>query len=540
MLRNIIHKLGYYLLKPFREHFIFMIVFFILVTFLLPAYEIVYNQLYINAIILSIHCFVLSFIVTLVIGLIKPKILRQIIQGFLLSVLGVLFAISFYCIFVLGYLFDSDVAQLILGTDINEAKEFASVMIPKWAIFTISFFFLFLAVLWYLSTNYNLNLGKLPSKIALGITCLCILVNIDCWTIWQDGPINVIKQFLYYQVPDDLYSHYTHPNITFSDEQQGVNNIILIIGESFARSHSSLYGYDKMTNPYLDNLRDSSMLFVFDSIDSPAPSTALSLKYMLSLYNKDDSIANKQWFDYTSIIELMQCCGYDCFWFGNQAKGSRHNSASRLFAEACQHQEFLQQEGGDKFNTNFDMILVDSSFNYVSHLNPEQKHFIIYHMMGSHFDFCMRYPQEFSKFSEIEYADSPQEHRSILASYDNSILYNDYIVSLIMDLYKNKDAIIIYLPDHGQVMYRDPNEPDFFAHASEKDPKQYALGVEIPFMIYASPLYQERHPDVMERIRYRQNHTKVWNSENLPYLIMDLIGVKEVDGIAVKPKSLLN
>ena len=50
-----------------------MIVFFILVTFLLPAYEIVYNQLYINAIILSIHCFVLSFIVTLVIGLIKPK-----------------------------------------------------------------------------------------------------------------------------------------------------------------------------------------------------------------------------------------------------------------------------------------------------------------------------------------------------------------------------------------------------------------------------------------------------------------------------------
>ena len=172
MLRNIIHKLGYYLLKPFREHFIFMIVFFILVTFLLPAYEIVYNQLYINAIILSIHCFVLSFIVTLVIGLIKPKILRQIIQGFLLSVLGVLFAISFYCIFVLGYLFDSDVAQLILGTDINEAKEFASVMIPKWAIFTISFFFLFLAVLWYLSTNYNLNLGKLPSKIALGITCL--------------------------------------------------------------------------------------------------------------------------------------------------------------------------------------------------------------------------------------------------------------------------------------------------------------------------------------------------------------------------------
>ena len=109
-----------------------------------------------------------------------------------------------------------------------------------------------------------------------------------------------------------------------------------------------------------------------------------------------------------------------------------------------------------------------------------------------------------------------------------------------MDLFKNKDAVVIYLPDHGQVMFRDPNKPDFFAHATEKDSLQYALGVEIPFMIYASPLYQERHPDVIERIKYRQNHTKVWNSENLPYLIMDLIGVKEVDGVAVQPKSLLN
>ena len=84
------------------------------------------------------------------------------------------------------------------------------------------------------------------------------------------------------------------------------------------------------------------------------------------------------------------------------------------------------------------------------------------------------------------------------------------------------------------------SSPDYHTHGKINDPVSYAYGVEIPFMIYASPLYQERHPDVVERIKYRQNHTKVWNSENLPYLIMDLIGVKEVDGVAVKPKSLLN
>jgi len=161
-------------------------------------------------------------------------------------------------------------------------------------------------------------------------------------------------------------------------------------------------------------------------------------------------------------------------------------------------------------------------------------------MMGSHFDFSMRYPKEFARFKEADYADQPADHRSTLAAFDNSIFYNDYVVDRIMSLYKDKEAIVIYLPDHGQVMYRNPQKSWYFAHGNPQDPVSYALGVEIPFFIYASPLYQQKHPETMERIKNRQAHPKAWNADDLPYFIMDLIGVTAINGQDTRDKSVLN
>ena len=345
-----------------------------------------------------------------------------------------------------------------------------------------------------------------------------------------------------YEATDDLSSYYTHPKITFLDDAELPNYVVLIIGESFARCHSSLYGYDKDTNPRLSAHRDSSLLFTFDSIDSPAPTTAESIRLMLSTYSQADEKSDngKEWFKFTTIIELMQDCGYDSYWFGNQARGSKKNGATRVFAEACQKRKYLQHEGADRYNVTTDMVLVDSSYQYVNEAKPEGHHFVIYHMMGSHFDFAMRYPKEYAKFTEKDYASQPEQHRSTLASYDNSILYNDEVVSQIIQMYRDKDAVIIYVPDHGQVMYRNPKKPDYFSHGNKKNPLNYSLGVEIPFIIFASPSYQERHPAIMQRIRIRQDKPERWNSDDLPYLIMDLIGIKDVGGETIQTKSLLH
>lgn len=546
MTKKVLHKLTEVLLRPFREHFVFLVIFYLLTTGYYVVRQFDLNTMHTNlaaVILVMMHCFVLTYFLTLLIGLIRSTIIRRIIQIILLTIATLDFGINFYCLFHLKYFLDADLLQLILGTDINEAKEFASAMVPTWIVLSLSILLLLLIGLGWLSCKHNLNLGKKASLIALVLTAIALALHLYVMQIWKDGPINRFSELLEYDMPNQLNAYYSHPNISFNNQQQDMPaNVVLIIGESFARSHSSLYDYDKPTNPCLSELRDNSLLFAFDSINSPAPTTAESIQYMLSTYShRDDNNTSKKWYEFASIIEALQECGYECSWFGNQARRSIKNGTARLYAEACNRQFFLQQEGSDSFNDRYDNVLIDSSFQYINQPNQQHSHrFIIYHMMGSHFDFKMRYPSEYNHFKEDDYALEPIGHRTILATYDNSILYNDYIVSQIMNLFHDKDAVVIYVPDHGQVMYRNQNRPDYYAHGFSKDPISYVLGVEIPLIIYASPVFQKQHPDLMLLINSRQEHPKTWNSDDLPYLILDLIGAKTINGEDIHPKSLLN
>ena len=551
MLRNLARGIGELLTRPFRKHLIFLIAFFTLGTspyFIKFFYNSSYfydgSYPYFYSFLVLLHCTLISYIVTLLIGLIQHKNTRRVIQILLIGISSILFILNIYCIFELHSLVDSDYIMLMLGTNVNEAKEFASTLIPFNIILGIIGVFSSLIVLWLFSMRHPFKLGKKWSIIALGLILICAMKEIYRWGIWKDGPICHITE-LYttlhdYCMPGDSQLKHAPPSISYIDNQEAPTNVVLIIGESFARFHSSLYGYGKLTNPCLKGLHDKSLLFFIDSIDSPAPMTTISLQYMLTTFNREtEEHQMTKWYEHPSVIELMKECGFDCYWFSNQARAGNFNYIARVFAESCKQYFFFQREGAIDYNNRYDIVLVDSSYQFVQKLNVQNQHnFIIYHMMGSHFDYSKRYTDDFNHFSKNDYLQYPKNQREILATYDNSILYNDYVVNRIIDIYKDIEAIILYVPDHGQDMFR--SSPDYHTHGKMNDPVSYAYGVEIPFMIYASPLYQAKHPDVVERIKYRQNHTKNWNSENLPYLIMDLIGVKEVDGEAVKTKSLLN
>ena len=533
------------LLSPFTEHFLFLIAFFVFATSPYICWQIISIHFYVNGIILFIHCVVLSYCVTLVIALIKPTIVQKIIKTFLLCASAIIYALNFYCVFKLGYLFDYDFALLIIDTTFKESKEFFSTLVPIWIIISISLTYIIFIVLFFFSKHYNLNLKKKSSLVAMGLMLLCMIQNARSWGIWKNGPIMSLIEIHQLDIPDDLKSYYTHPIISFNGNNESPITLVLIIGESFAKCHSSLYGYDKDTNPHLSNYSDSSSLFTFFDVTSPESTTAQSIKYMMSTYCKlDTANKNKKWYEYPSLIELMQECGFDCYWFSNQARGNKNNSTARIYAEACDSQWFLQQGGSDRGidsdRNNLDIILVDSSSTFIQSLNPMKQHFIIYHMMGSHFDYSKRYPKEFTVFSESDYSEQPANQRTILANYDNSILYNDYVVAQIIGLFRNRESVVIYLPDHGQVMFRDPKNPSYYVHGNNNDPVSYALGIEIPFIIYASPLFQQNHPDTMRRIKSRHNNPKAWDSDDLPYLILDLIGVKKVNGEDVKDKSILD
>lgn len=105
-----------------------------------------------------------------------------------------------------------------------------------------------------------------------------------------------------------------------------------------------------------------------------------------------------------------------------------------------------------------------------------------------------------------------------MASYDNLILYNDKVVYEIIQLFKEKDAIIIYLADHGLDVY---NSSEYYAaHGKPNDPISAKYGSEIPLFIYPTELYKQNNPEMVESIK--KMSSEPFRTDSLMNLIMYL------------------
>lgn len=156
--------------------------------------------------------------------------------------------------------------------------------------------------------------------------------------------------------------------------------------------------------------------------------------------------------------------------------------------------------------------------------------------MGSHVAFNQRYPSQFNKFKANQYSNYPLNQQSILAEYDNSILYNDSIVYEIMQLYSNKEAIILYFPDHGIDLFE--TSQNYYGHARATDSLSVKAGTNIPFMIYTTPKYKIKFKDKIESIQ--QNIHRKYRTDDIIYTIMDIIGINFKNNNDVNKYSLLS
>ena len=160
MNKGIVKKITDILLRPFKENFLFFIVFCALTTvghFL--GYFTVKNEMNLNAaIVTAMHCVSLSYVITLLIGLIRQKVVKRILQTIFILLAATDFAITFYCSFYLHSVFDEDIALLILETDPSEAKEFFSSMVPMWVFAAVAGVFLLFILLWQIIKIMLINL----------------------------------------------------------------------------------------------------------------------------------------------------------------------------------------------------------------------------------------------------------------------------------------------------------------------------------------------------------------------------------------------
>lgn len=307
--------------------------------------------------------------------------------------------------------------------------------------------------------------------------------------------------------------------------------IVLIIGESFNKRHAQLYGYEKANMPNQVRMEKEGRLTKFDDVVAPWNLTSFVFKLFMTTYCVGDK---GEWCDYPLFCEIFRKAGYNVNFITNQfqtkAKQEVYDFSGGFFINDEELSSVQFDHRNNRLHVFDEGLLKD--YDAMADMQRSKgldsmKQLHIFHLMGMHVTYRIRCPNRMKKWGIGEYpndTDIPPKKRNILADYDNSVWYNDSIVNQIVERFKNDDAIIIYLPDHGEEVF-GPGARHFFGRMHDAVINKRLADEEfrIPMWIYTTPLYARNHPDVVAAIKAAA--PKKYMTDALSHLLMGLAGI---------------
>lgn len=302
--------------------------------------------------------------------------------------------------------------------------------------------------------------------------------------------------------------------------------IVLIIGESFNKYRSQLYGYDKPTTPrQLKRMQDSTLI-AFTDVVAPWNLTSFVFKHVFSLHAIGDE---GDWCDVPMFPEVFRKAGYHVTFITNQflpkAGEAVYDFSGGFFLNHPPLSEQLFDTRNSRLHRYDEGVLQD----YDAMKEHDAHQLTIFHLMGQHVDYRGRFPVKTRrKFTPADYPDKKlaPKRLQINADYDNAVLYNDSIVDEIIRRFEHQNAIVIYMPDHGEECF---NSMDYFGrnHSATIDYRLAREEFEIPFWIWASEKYRQTHPYGWEAVK-RYCH-RPYMTDLLPHTLMFLGGIHTKD-----------
>ena len=303
-----------------------------------------------------------------------------------------------------------------------------------------------------------------------------------------------------------------------------VPTIVLIIGESYNKYHSQLYGYNKATTPRQVALEAEGSLVKFTDVVSTWNLTSFVFKHMMSLYAVGDS---GEWCDQPLFPEVFRKAGYHVTFVTNQFEPKAKDAVYDFSGGFFLNDPELSQRQFDSHNTKTHRFDDGVIKEYDALKDSTIKHnLVILHLMGSHVDYRARYPQKTNTVFTPQMYNRPElsdQQKQILAHYDNSLRYNDSIVAVVTQRFIDKDAVVIYMPDHGEEIFDDSPYMYGRMHSANIDYRLARNEMEIPFWIWGSPLYRENHPYGWMAIQNAKDRPLMIDA--LPHLLMYLGGI---------------
>ena len=307
-------------------------------------------------------------------------------------------------------------------------------------------------------------------------------------------------------------------------------NVVLVIGESYNKYHSSLYGYPLNTTPLMGAERDSGRLFVFHDAVAPYNMTTFSLKNILSTNSLADG---EPWSEKPAFPVIFKRAGFFVSMWDNQRPVEADMPVNDFALGSYMYADEMTAMSYSEYNTrtyDYDLSLVEAFRRQTSARQERQRapwHALyVFHLMGQHSDAARRFPatEENQVFhaSDIRRDDLNEAQRQAVADYDNATLYNDKVLGALFHLFRNTPTVMLYLSDHGEEVY---DYRPFLGRSHERQKSREALRYQygIPFVLWCSDRFMATHPQQVEALQRAVSRRAT--ADDIAHLLLSLASI---------------
>ncbi len=379
----------------------------------------------------------------------------------LLIILTISSSATNYLMFNLGIVIDADMIRNVMETNVREASDLITANAIIWVLITGIIPAIGIGIT---KINYSPWLQELKSR-SITIALSAVIVGLIAGAFYKEYAtfgrnnkpllklINTTNYlhaiFRYYRIVAMADQTFTILDedaqlLPYPDTTPTV--LILVLGETARADHFSLNGYKHNTNPELSK----ENIISFKNVLSCGTATNISVPCMFSDITRKDFSSRDQVQNRENLLDLLQRAGYDIIWLENDdgCKGvCKRVQTENLFKS--NHPKYCSSDG-----SCYDEILLDGLEQRIANLKKNSV--IVLHTIGSHGPtYYKRYPDTFRKFTPTcDTADLQKcSQEEIINTYDNTILYTDYIVANAIKTLKKFPKLesgLIYISDHGE------------------------------------------------------------------------------------------
>lgn len=438
-----------------------------------------------------------------------------------------------YAVNTLGVWITSDQIQNFMQTDLAEARDIWSWHLVVWVISMLVVPIL-LILMFKIKPEPVIKL-VLKKIVALTISLVFIggllfIFFVDFAAIFRESrdlkgmisPQNMIGSSISYykkkapkkNLPLVLYGEDAH----ITNSTVGLPKLmVLVVGETARAENFSLNGYAKDTNPKL--AKQDILNFFLRLVHVVQP---LLFQYLVCSLVCLEQIIMNAWQVIEGLLDVAKRAGYQVTWIDN-------NSGCKGTCDRVEQFKILEsiQQKCCKNGECYDEILVDSLKAYLDMIpkNDQQPRLIVLHQLGSHGPaYYKRVPEQFKIFKPSCDTNAIQgcTREALINSYDNTLLYTDYVLDSLIETLKNTAQYQIglwYLSDHGE----STGESGMYLHGAP-----YAIApsqqTHIPMLMWFSPTWQQQAPQQVKCL-VQQSKNKL-SQDNLFPTMLSLLDIK--------------